>query len=521
MAFDLDAALTGISGILVTPYDDGGRHRAGASSRRSSTAPLGAGVAPAGGQRQYRRVLRADHRRGLRHGAGGGRAGRWPRPGARRGRSRHSRRLPARAGLGRRRRHGADDPPAARSRSSRRAARSTTSRRSATPRAACRSCSICATTRSATAGIAALCALAGRQGREMGHAQPAEARRGARRLRSRHRLGRRPRRGLGADLLRRRRPRLHLGPDQRLAGAFDRDPCRPRGVGLCEGARPDRRRCGSSRTSAPRRLNGTNVTAVKAALQALGRDCGPTRPPSAWPLTDDQHAPDGRLHNGQRPDLRRDERTAHARRSDLHPARQAPDRGRTGSPARPPSPRIRRRRLGFGVGTPASWTAPPAPPRTLSGATATPRARRRAKFLEAIADEIEARGAEITEIGTSETGLPAARLEGERGRTTGQLRLFASHVRDGACLDRRHDAALPDRGPLPRPDLRMIERPIGPVAVFGASNFPLAFSTAGGMQITYSISRTISGWSAARVSSIVASVIGNVNRRGPALPGLR
>ena len=104
----------------------------------------------------------------------------------------------------------------------------------------------------------------------------------------------------------------------------------------------------------------------------------------------------------------------------------------------------------------------------------------RAAFLDAIADEIEARGAEITAIGTSETGLPDARLEGERGRTTGQLRLFASHIRKGDYLDRRHDEALPDRQPLPRPDLRMIQRPIGPVAVFGASNFPLAFSTAGG-----------------------------------------
>jgi NADP-dependent aldehyde dehydrogenase len=104
----------------------------------------------------------------------------------------------------------------------------------------------------------------------------------------------------------------------------------------------------------------------------------------------------------------------------------------------------------------------------------------RATFLEAIADEIEARGAEITAIGSAETGLPAARLDGERGRTTGQLRLFAAHVRRGEYLDRRHDPALPDRQPLPRPDLRMVQRPIGPVAVFGASNFPLAFSTAGG-----------------------------------------
>ena len=104
----------------------------------------------------------------------------------------------------------------------------------------------------------------------------------------------------------------------------------------------------------------------------------------------------------------------------------------------------------------------------------------RAAFLNAIADEIEARGDQITDIGTRETGLPAARLQGERGRTTGQLRLFASHILDGAYLDQRHDAALPDRAPLPRPDLKMVQRPIGPVAVFGASNFPLAFSTAGG-----------------------------------------
>jgi len=104
----------------------------------------------------------------------------------------------------------------------------------------------------------------------------------------------------------------------------------------------------------------------------------------------------------------------------------------------------------------------------------------RAAFLNAIADEIEARAEAITQIGTEETGLPEARLNGERGRTTGQLRLFADHILAGDYLDRRHDAALPDRQPLPRPDLKMIQRPIGPVAVFGASNFPLAFSTAGG-----------------------------------------
>ncbi|WP_299968683.1 aldehyde dehydrogenase (NADP(+)) [uncultured Roseobacter sp.] len=107
-------------------------------------------------------------------------------------------------------------------------------------------------------------------------------------------------------------------------------------------------------------------------------------------------------------------------------------------------------------------------------------AEARAALLNVIADEIEARGEAITEIGTQETGLPGARLQGERGRTTGQLRLFAEHILKGDYLDRRQDSALPDRAPLPRPDLKMIQRPIGPVAVFGASNFPLAFSTAGG-----------------------------------------
>lgn len=104
----------------------------------------------------------------------------------------------------------------------------------------------------------------------------------------------------------------------------------------------------------------------------------------------------------------------------------------------------------------------------------------RARFLRTIADEIDARGEAITEIGTQETGLPEARLQGERGRTTGQLRLFADHIEAGAYLDSRFDPAMPDRAPAPRPEIRLVQRPIGPVAVFGASNFPLAFSTAGG-----------------------------------------
>ncbi len=104
----------------------------------------------------------------------------------------------------------------------------------------------------------------------------------------------------------------------------------------------------------------------------------------------------------------------------------------------------------------------------------------RATFLRKIAEEIDARGDDITAMGVKETGLPEARLIGERGRTTGQLKLFADHIEAGDYLDRRHDEAMPDRVPLPRPDLRVMQRAIGPVAVFGASNFPLAFSTAGG-----------------------------------------
>ena len=104
----------------------------------------------------------------------------------------------------------------------------------------------------------------------------------------------------------------------------------------------------------------------------------------------------------------------------------------------------------------------------------------RATFLETIASEIEAIGSELIERAMAETGLPQARIEGERGRTCGQLRLFASVVRAGEWLDVRIDPAMPDRQPLPRADLRQRHIALGPVAVFGASNFPLAFSVAGG-----------------------------------------
>lgn len=104
----------------------------------------------------------------------------------------------------------------------------------------------------------------------------------------------------------------------------------------------------------------------------------------------------------------------------------------------------------------------------------------RADLLEAIGDAILAVGDELLDRAHGETGLPIARLTGERGRTIGQLKLFAAELRAGAWMRLRIDPALPDRTPLPRPDLRLRMVPLGPVAVFGASNFPLAFSVAGG-----------------------------------------
>lgn len=104
----------------------------------------------------------------------------------------------------------------------------------------------------------------------------------------------------------------------------------------------------------------------------------------------------------------------------------------------------------------------------------------RAAFLERIGAEIVALGDPLIDAACRESGLPRGRIEGERARTVGQLQLFADVLRRGSWMGLRIDPALPDRTPLPRPDLRMRMVPLGPVAVFGASNFPLAFSTAGG-----------------------------------------
>ena len=105
---------------------------------------------------------------------------------------------------------------------------------------------------------------------------------------------------------------------------------------------------------------------------------------------------------------------------------------------------------------------------------------RRARLLDHIASALEGLGDALVDRATQETGLPAGRINMERGRTCGQLRLFAKVIREGSYLDARIDRALPDREPIPKPDIRQMHIPLGPVAVFGASNFPLAFSVAGG-----------------------------------------
>jgi alpha-ketoglutaric semialdehyde dehydrogenase len=104
----------------------------------------------------------------------------------------------------------------------------------------------------------------------------------------------------------------------------------------------------------------------------------------------------------------------------------------------------------------------------------------RATLLRTIADNLAAAGEQLVQRAHLETGLPLARLQGELARTTGQLRLFADVVEEGSWVDARIDDAQPERKPLPRADIRSMLRPLGPVAVFGASNFPLAFSVPGG-----------------------------------------
>jgi alpha-ketoglutaric semialdehyde dehydrogenase len=103
-----------------------------------------------------------------------------------------------------------------------------------------------------------------------------------------------------------------------------------------------------------------------------------------------------------------------------------------------------------------------------------------AEFLERIGDMIMAAGENLISTCAEETALSVDRLVGERARTVNQLKMFAERVREGSWIDARIDTPLPDRKPIPKPDLRRMLMPVGPVAVFGASNFPLAFSVAGG-----------------------------------------
>lgn len=105
---------------------------------------------------------------------------------------------------------------------------------------------------------------------------------------------------------------------------------------------------------------------------------------------------------------------------------------------------------------------------------------RKANFLEAIADEMEALSDELITVYMNESGLPEERAIAERARTTHQLRMFAELVREGSWVEARIDTAIPDRKPNPKVDLRKMNIGIGPIVVFGASNFPLAYSTAGG-----------------------------------------
>lgn len=107
-------------------------------------------------------------------------------------------------------------------------------------------------------------------------------------------------------------------------------------------------------------------------------------------------------------------------------------------------------------------------------------ANRKASLLRSIAFELENLGEELLQVASQESNLPLGRLTGERARTMNQLTLFADLLEEGAWLEATIDTALPERKPLPRADLRRMLLPLGPVVVFGASNFPFAFSTAGG-----------------------------------------
>lgn len=110
--------------------------------------------------------------------------------------------------------------------------------------------------------------------------------------------------------------------------------------------------------------------------------------------------------------------------------------------------------------------------------------KEKALFLDTIAEEILALGDELLKRCHQETGLPIARLTGERGRTVNQLKLFGGLLKEGSWVEARIETAIPDRQPLPKPDIRSMYKALGPVGIFGASNFPLAFSVAGGDMVS-------------------------------------
>jgi len=134
----------------------------------------------------------------------------------------------------------------------------------------------------------------------------------------------------------------------------------------------------------------------------------------------------------------------------------------------------------FYSATPAEIDRAVAAAQTAFESTRLYSAERLATFLDRVADEIEALGDQLLETADAETGLGIPRLTGERGRTTGQLRKFATLLREGSYVEAIIDTAQPDREPSPRPAIRRMLIPLGPVAVFSASNFPFAFSVAGG-----------------------------------------
>ena len=151
-------------------------------------------------------------------------------------------------------------------------------------------------------------------------------------------------------------------------------------------------------------------------------------------------------------------------------------------------------------------------------AASTP--EQKATFLDRVAEEIMDLGDYLIVRGSQETGLPQPRLQGERGRTCNQLRLFAALVREGSWVDARIETAAADRKPIPKPDLRLMRRPLGPVTVFCASNFPLAFSVAGGDTASAFAAGNPVLVKAHRAHPGTAELVGSAIRRASAAAGM-